>query len=141
MILCDTGVIIAAILPTDNNHTVALKAFANIKTAAITTWPCLTEAMYILGEQAGSHAQEKLRRQIEIGFYRLPEPTYVHAVRACTLMRQYADAPMDFADASLVVAAETLGITRRLTFDRHFHAYRINGQTTFDVITANRLIP
>jgi hypothetical protein len=49
-------------------------------------------------------------------------------------MEQYADTPMDFADASLVVAAEKLGITQILTFDRHFYAYRINGKTPFDVL-------
>lgn len=40
---------------------------------------------------------------------------------------------MDFADASLVVAAEVLNITRILTLDRHFFAYRINGKTPFEV--------
>jgi predicted nucleic acid-binding protein len=134
MVLCDTGLIIAAILTADKNHAAALKALAKIRTAAITTWPCITEAMYMLGEQAGNHAQDRLRRQIEIGFYRLPEPTHEHAVRACALMRQYEDIPMDFADASLVVAAETLGITRILTFDRHFYAYRINGKIPFEVL-------
>ena len=41
---------------------------------------------------------------------------------------------MDFADASLVVAAETVHISRILTLDRHFYAYRINGSTPFEVI-------
>ena len=49
-------------------------------------------------------------------------------------MRQYADIPMDFADASLVVAAETLGIARIITFDRHFKAYRIDGHKPFNII-------
>jgi hypothetical protein len=50
-------------------------------------------------------------------------------------MQQYADTPMDFADASLVVTAEKLGIKKILTFDRHFYAYRINGIDSFEVIT------
>jgi len=41
------------------------------------------------------------------------------------LMEQYRDAPMDLADASLVVAAETLGLRRVFTLDRHFYAYRL----------------
>ena len=48
-------------------------------------------------------------------------------------MRRYADAPMDFADASLVAAAEALGLTRILTLDHHFYAYQIHGRTLFDV--------
>jgi uncharacterized protein len=89
--------------------------------------------MYILGD-VGRHAREKLIRQIEMGFYKLPIPTEQDARRACALMRQYADVPMDFADASLVVAAETLGINRIITFDRHFKAYRINGHGIFDIV-------
>jgi len=50
-------------------------------------------------------------------------------------MLQYADAPMDFADASLVVAAENAGVDRILTFDRHFHAYQINGNIPFEVLS------
>ena len=56
------------------------------------------------------------------------------ALRVCALMRKHADAPMDFADASLVAAAEVLGITRILTLDSHFYAYRINDKTPFEVI-------
>ncbi|MFM8330254.1 MAG: hypothetical protein ACKN9T_01045 [Candidatus Methylumidiphilus sp.] len=40
-------------------------------------------------------------------------------------MRRYADLPMDFADASLVILAEELGHGRILSTDqRDFQAYR-----------------
>ncbi len=40
-------------------------------------------------------------------------------------MEQYADRPMDFADASLVAAAEDLRLTRVFTIDRRdFLTYR-----------------
>src|SRR5579871_1441847 len=65
--------------------------------------------MHLLGHPT---AQEKLRQQIEQGVLALYVATQENAVRACELMRQYADAPMDFADASLVVAAEALNLTR-----------------------------
>jgi len=41
---------------------------------------------------------------------------------------------MDFADASLVVAAEVSNITRILTFDGHFYAYRIHNKVPFAVL-------
>jgi len=50
------------------------------------------------------------------------------------LMRQYADTPMDFADASLVALAETLDTRTVFTVDRHFHAYQVNGKDHFIVI-------
>jgi uncharacterized protein len=52
--------------------------------------------------------------------------------RMRTLMRQYHDAPMDLADASLVVAAERLNFRRIFTLDSHFHAYRIDGTHPLD---------
>jgi len=46
--------------------------------------------------------------------------------RAFDLMARYADHPMDLADASLIVAAETLATRRIFTIDRNdFSAYRI----------------
>lgn len=46
--------------------------------------------------------------------------------RCFELMVQYGDAPMDFADASVVAVAERSGIDRVFTLDRrHFSAYRM----------------
>jgi hypothetical protein len=44
--------------------------------------------------------------------------------RMIDLTRKYNDLPMDLADASLVVAAETLGIGDILTIDTDFYVYR-----------------
>lgn len=41
---------------------------------------------------------------------------------------------MDLADASLVAAAETLGITRVFTLDHHFRVYRLKNAQAFDVV-------
>ena len=87
--------------------------------------------MYLLGHPT---AQEKLRQQIERGVLTVHIATQEHAARACDLMRHYGNVPMDFADASLVVAAEVLNITRILTFDSHFYAYRLHGKTPFEVL-------
>lgn len=130
MYLCDTSIIVAAINPADPHNKRALETLAGIRTAPFTTWPCLTEAMYLVGLKG----QETLRIQIERGIFKLYAPTQADVLRAFTLMRRYEDAPMDFADASLVVAAEVLGIHRILTLDQHFYTYRINDTTHFEVI-------
>jgi uncharacterized protein len=133
MSLTDTGIIVAAADEDDSSHSASIAALRVVRTRLITTWPCITEAMYLLGRVG---AQSVLQKQIEQGIYSLLELTQEDAVRACTLMRQYADSPMDFADASLVVAAENLGATKILTLDSHFYAYRINGTTPFEVSPA-----
>jgi predicted nucleic acid-binding protein len=53
--------------------------------------------------------------------------------RLLMLMQQYADLPMDFADASLVLLAEHLGHGRILSTDkRDFHAYRWKQNKPFE---------
>jgi predicted nucleic acid-binding protein len=55
-----------------------------------------------------------------------------HATR---LMRRYADVPMDYADATLVVVAEALKLGDVLTTDRRgFRAYRRSGRAKFRVV-------
>jgi hypothetical protein len=54
--------------------------------------------------------------------------------RIYVLMEKYRDIPMDLADATLVAAAETLGLTEVFTLDSDFKVYRIDGRTPFEVI-------
>jgi predicted nucleic acid-binding protein len=49
-------------------------------------------------------------------------------------MRQYHDTPMDLADASVVAAAERLGLRQVFALDSHFRVYRILGNVAFDVV-------
>ena len=55
-------------------------------------------------------------------------------LRIRALMTQYDTLPMDFADASLVVAAERLNLRRVFTLDRRdFLLYRPRNVAAFDV--------
>ena len=49
-------------------------------------------------------------------------------------MDQYADTPMDLADASLVVAAETSRLSLIFTLDSDFYVYRISDTEAFTVV-------
>jgi predicted nucleic acid-binding protein len=54
---------------------------------------------------------------------------------AAALMHRYADTPMDFADATLVVLAGDLGVHRVLTLDeRGFRTYRHGRNQPFRLI-------
>ena len=48
-------------------------------------------------------------------------------------MEKYADRPMDFADATLVVLAEDLDTDLVFTVDNDFNVYRIRGRKRFRV--------
>ena len=53
--------------------------------------------------------------------------------RAAFLMETYSDLPCDFADATLIVAAEQLEATRIFTLDRHFYACRPRRGAPFEI--------
>jgi len=71
MILSDTSFIIATIRADDRNHQCCQEVLATTRTPFLTTWPCITEAMYLLGVQG----QETLRQQIEQGILILHSST------------------------------------------------------------------
>ncbi len=128
MILCDTGPLVALVDQDDPHHACCVAALHTLPAQPLlTTWPCLTEAMYLLWRAGGLSAQDELLVVLHV-----PEAAEWERMRA--LMQQYHDAPMDFADASLVAAAEHLRLRRIFGLDRHFHAYRIDGTDAFDVI-------
>ena len=57
MILCGTDVIVAAVNPNDPHRNACMQILATVREPLMTTWPCLTGAMYLVG----TARQEKLR--------------------------------------------------------------------------------
>jgi uncharacterized protein len=48
--------------------------------------------------------------------------------RIVELSKKYSDRPMDFADATLVIAAEKTGIREIISIDSDFNIYRLPGR-------------
>lgn len=135
MMLCDTGPMVAMVDRNDPYHEVCVTALDEIPSDGfVTTWPCLAEAMHLLDRKLGFTGQEHLWDLLEGGVITPCGQSDVEWKRMRELMRQYRDAPMDLADASLVTAAEQLGIRRVFTIDRHFRAYRIHGAREFEIV-------
>lgn len=135
MILVDAGPLISLIDKGDPiKHQQCKLTFRTFKEPLLTTWPCLTEAIYFLGELQGWRGQDALWAYVERGALRISTPGSDDWKRVRTLMDQYNDTPMDLADASLVVLAEVTGIARIFTLDSDFRIYRIHGRESFDVI-------
>ena len=100
----------------------------------VSPWPCYTEAMYLLGKTSGYPGQKALWRLRSAGLLILRDTTIEEADQMELLMEKYRDTPMDLADASLVIAAQTLGQTRVFTLDRHFYAYRFDDGRAMEVV-------
>jgi predicted nucleic acid-binding protein len=133
--LCDAGPLVALVDQGDEHHVRCTTALRQLPaTSLVTTWPCFTEAMYLLGQRGGFHPQDELWSFVAGGLVELDRPVPGEWVRMREMMGKYQDLPMDLADASLVAAAERLGITQVFTVDHHFRAYRLEGRRAFEVV-------
>lgn len=90
--------------------------------------------MHLLARAGGLPAQEELWGYLADGLLAVQPPELRDWERMRELMKQYADTPMDLADASLVVAAERAAARRIFTLDRHFRVFRIHGTADFQVV-------
>lgn len=124
MILVDTGPLVALFDPKDGQHQRCVKALKSIREPIRTTVSVLTEAFHMLGP--GSVGADRLREFVLKGGLSVWWVDATSLSRAFELMDAYSDHPMDLADASLIVAAETLGTRKVFTIDRDdFAAYRL----------------
>ena len=100
----------------------------------LTTWPVLTEAMYLVGDAGGWAAQRALWQMLERNALELAELEAPGVARSRALMEKYRDTPMDIADATLVAVAEARHLKRVFTLDSHFTVYRYRGRETFEIV-------
>ena len=135
MTLCDAGPLFALLDPRQvDNHNQCKSALSQLLSPLLTTWPAFTEAMYLVQRAGGWPMQDLLWRLVREGVLTIAELGSSQVQRMEILMGQYRDTPMDLADASLVVIAESLDLTRIFTLDRHFRVYRPKGVGSFDVV-------
>jgi len=125
MIIADTGFWVALASPRDNYHTLASLKFTQLQEPLISTWPVITEVCHLLLKRQGIKAQTSFMRLYFRGVFQAFPLEHKHSVRLIKLLEDYADLPMDLADASLVILAEELNHGRILSTDRRdFHTYR-----------------
>jgi len=132
--LIDTGPLIAYFNRSDPAHDVVANVLDGFSGHLVTTSAVITEAMYFLSDIAdGPTALSEFLLVSGTRVVELTQPEQVAS--AAALMRKYADTPMDFADATLVLAAGELGITEILTLDRRgFSTYRAGRGKPFRLI-------
>ena len=135
MILTDTGPLVALVNKNDPNHGRSLDATKRLPAEPlVTTWPCFTETMYLVFQAGGYPAQAELWHWRTTGRLSLHDLTGTEIDRMVALMDKYKDRPMDLADASLVVAAERLGVQRIFTLDSDFSIYRLADGSALECI-------
>lgn len=142
MTLTDAGPLVALLDRRDPYHTRCVSAMSAFpKVPLLTTTPCFSEAMYMLGREGGYAYQAALWKMRANGTVRLHELTPAELDRSAVLMKQYRNVPMDFADASLVSVAESRSLRRVFTLDHHFGIYRKEDGSTFDAFPGSESHP
>ena len=131
-LLLDTGALVSLLDRGQRRHREFADFFDSWTGQVVTTEAVLTESTHLLGRIAGG-AIACLDFVLSGGALLIPA-TANSIRRARDLMNRYADCPMDFADATLVVLAEDLGTDVVLTTDqRDFSIYRIAGRKRFKI--------
>jgi predicted nucleic acid-binding protein len=140
MIIADTGFFFALASQGDRDRTAALSVLEAINEPVITTYPVITETCYLLLSTGGNFAQCNFLRNLTSGAAEIFHLQEIHLIRMIELLENYADLPMDMADASLVILAEHLGHGRILTSDRRdFSVYRWQNNQPFENLLLNHL--
>jgi hypothetical protein len=122
--LVDTGPIVAYLDVGDPLHSTVAARWDAFTGRLVTSSAVITEAMHFVAPAPkGPRHLAELVEHSGMDVHDLSRPPELH--EAVALMERYADTPMDFADATLVLLAEALRLDMVFTLDRRgFSAYR-----------------
>jgi len=132
--LLDTGPVVALLDRKDPHHEWVSPRFNGLQGRLVTTGAVVTEATFFLQDvRDGILRLFELLANPRVEIRDSFQPLQLRA--AAALMDRYADTPMDFADATLVVLAEELETDRVLTLDeRGFRTYRFGRNRAFSLV-------
>ncbi len=95
----------------------------------------VTEVVYLVGSRLGAEAEVRFLGDLADGAFVVEPVAAGDWLRIAELVARYRDLPLGAVDASVVAAAERLGITEIATVDRHhFTVVRPRHTTAFALL-------
>ena len=135
-LLTDSGPLVALLNHRDEHHVWTRGQFSHLSSPPLTCEGAITETAYLL--QADGlppwSILELLERKIVVVQFDLES----NLDRVLSLMKKYADTPMDFVDACLVAMTEEKRNCKLLTLDSDFRIYRRFERQTIPLIAPAR---
>ena len=130
-VVVDSGFLIGLFDESDALHRRCRAFLRDYRGRFLTTEAVLTETLALLSTARQMRCLEWLGDAARAGLLAVDrEPIDFGTVKE--LARKYADQPMDFADASVVLLATRTGVREILTADRRdFAVYRLAGRARF----------
>jgi predicted nucleic acid-binding protein len=115
-LLLDTGGLVSLLDRTQTRHRACVRVLEKWTRPVLTTEAVITEATHLVGRLPGG-VSTVLQFILEGGALLVPGSEGALR-RADAIVRRYADLPLDYADATLVVLAEDVGTPHIMTLDR-----------------------
>ncbi|MCL2266351.1 MAG: PIN domain-containing protein [Treponema sp.] len=125
-ILIDAGPLIALFDTDDNRHKRTHDFLYKYQYSFISTLAVFTEVSHMLDFSV--KAQCDFYEWVMYKGIIISDINQHDMPRILELTKKYADLPMDFADATLVVSAEKTGIREIISLDKDFDIYRLPGR-------------
>ena len=133
--LVDTGFLFALANVSDIHHDRALEVARTLSDTIILPVTVLPEICYLLASRLGHDAMRQFLVRLQVGPMLIEPVNKADLPRVSEILDQYADARIDFVDATIVALAERLNVTRILTTDqRHFGLFRPRHCAAFEIL-------
>ncbi|MBI1739558.1 MAG: PIN domain-containing protein [Acidobacteriales bacterium] len=136
-VLIDTGVILALLDRSDKWHKPCVEAYNTTPLPLLTTEAVLAEVFHLTYRNLRD--VQGVWRLLRSGAIRMCSIENDELPQIQALMDNYADHPMDFADATLVHLAARESLSLILTVDHDdFETYRIGGRKRFSILPSRK---
>ncbi len=132
LVLIDSGPLVAMVRRKDRHHAWAKEHFAKSRSPFTTCEAVVSEAFFLL-ERAGS-GKDELCNILNRGAVRTDFSFAERCSDATKLIQRYANVPMSFADACLVLMSERADDLSVFTTDGDFTIYRRRGRQAIPLI-------
>lgn len=132
MLLCDTGVLLAAGNVKDQAHQTCLRLLRQADGPLLVPSPVLGEIGYLLQSRVGPRAEVTFLKSFGDDGFHIAELEDQDIRRMAELVETYIDLPLGIVDAAVIAIAERLRLTEIATLDhRHFTVVRPRHITAF----------
>ncbi|MGH3103531.1 MAG: type II toxin-antitoxin system VapC family toxin [Gaiellaceae bacterium] len=135
ILVCDTGVVFAALDTTDSDHASCRGLLGSGESLVTLPAPVIVEVGWLTRSRGRPHALDLLLGSVEDGSVLVVNLDSEDYRRVRSLIRTYSDLPLDLVDAAVIAIAERLEQTTVATLDRrHFSVVRPAHAPAFELV-------
>ena len=140
MLLCDTGVLLAAGNIKDQAHPACVRLLRQAEGPLLVPSPVLAVIGYLLQSRVGPQAEVTFLKSFGDDGFHIVELEEQDIRRMAELVQSYLDLPLGIVDAAVIAIAERLQLTEIATLDhRHFAVVRPSHTDAFTLLPGSDL--